>query len=47
MKIPQGLAVDMSGLERKLNKSLYGLNQASRQWYAKLAQVPYYRGYTH
>jgi len=47
MEIPPGLAVDRSDLVCKLNKSLYGLKQASRQWYAKLAEVLYSRGYTH
>jgi len=47
MTIPQGLLVADSGICCKLKKSLYGLKQASRQWYDKLAQVLFSRGYTH
>ena len=31
----------------KLRKSLYGVKKASRQWYAKLSEVLFKRGYTH
>ncbi|XP_070022343.1 uncharacterized protein [Nicotiana sylvestris] len=52
MKLPQGLSIESSSsgsatLVCKLQKSLYGLRQASRQWYAKLSQALYSRGYSH
>jgi len=47
MELPQGLISDIPNAVCKLQKSLYGLKQASRQWYAKLAEVLYSRGYTH
>lgn len=37
MNTPQGLMVDDTGLVCRLKKSLYGLKQASRQWYNNLA----------
>lgn len=45
MKIPQGMTVSAPNLVCKLQKSLYGLKQASRQWYSKLSDVLCSRGY--
>jgi len=47
MDIPQGLDTGTTKLVCKLNKSLYGLKQASRQWYAKLIDALNSRGYIH
>nr|XP_016512653.1 PREDICTED: uncharacterized mitochondrial protein AtMg00810-like [Nicotiana tabacum] len=47
MEIPQGMTVDSSELVCKLNKSLYGLKQANRRWYAKLTEALCSRSYAH
>ncbi|CAL1369473.1 unnamed protein product [Linum trigynum] len=48
MKLPLGLKIpgDTSNLVCKLNKSLYGLKQASRQWNHKLTEFLLQSGYT-
>jgi len=38
MNSPQGLQTEKPNQACRLRKSLYGLKQASRQWYAKLTQ---------
>ena len=47
MQLPPSFQPPFSDAVCKLNKSLYGLKQASRQWYAKLSEVLFHRGYTH
>ncbi|XP_070057865.1 uncharacterized mitochondrial protein AtMg00810-like [Nicotiana tomentosiformis] len=47
MEAPPDLLVEQSGIVYKLNKSMYGLKQASRQWYAELTEALCSRGYTH
>lgn len=46
MEDPPGLTVTNPDLVCKLKKSLYGLIQASREWYDKLAEALCSRGYT-
>nr|KYP48666.1 Retrovirus-related Pol polyprotein from transposon TNT 1-94 [Cajanus cajan] len=45
MKVPQGLSVSDSTMVCKLQKSIYGLKQASRQWFAKLSTFLFNLGY--
>ncbi|XP_015165731.1 uncharacterized mitochondrial protein AtMg00810-like [Solanum tuberosum] len=45
MDVSPGLTTPRKGLVCRLNKSLYGLKQASRQWYEKLTEALHTRGY--
>jgi len=47
MTLPPGVTSSLPQAVCRLQKSLYGLKQASRQWYSKLAEVLYTRGYRH
>jgi len=45
MQLPPGLHVGNKDSVCKLQRSLYGLKQAGRQWYAKLSQFLIYHNY--
>ncbi|PKI50014.1 hypothetical protein CRG98_029601, partial [Punica granatum] len=45
MRLPPGYSSQRSGVVCRLRKSLYGLRQASRNWYAKLADAMRHYGF--
>ena len=47
MRLLPGIQSALPNAVCKLQKSIYGLKQASRQWYAKLSEVLLQRGYIH
>ena len=46
MELPQGVKPPKLGQVYRLQKSLYGLRQASKQWYKKLSNVLLASGYS-
>nr|KYP56849.1 Retrovirus-related Pol polyprotein from transposon TNT 1-94 [Cajanus cajan] len=46
MDLPQGYKPPTHGLVSKLNKSFYGLRQASRQWFCKFSNTLLHHGFT-
>ena len=47
MKLPPGLQPEFSNQVCRLQKSLYGLRQASRQWFSKLSNALVSIGFKH
>lgn len=47
INVPQGLVNPHKNVVCRINKSLYDLKQASRQWYEKLTATLHTRGYVH